>query len=82
MDLFGTGFGLKSVSADTSLIAAISAAIAMDDVCAGQMIEVSSTPGCIILEGSVPSLAAIRAKEIARNVAGGALVLDRMLWRD
>lgn len=82
MTFFHWGLQPEDQLPNPGLATAITSVIAVDETCAGCSISVTSAPGYIILEGIVPTKVALRAKEIAREVAGNRQVLDRMFWKD
>lgn len=82
MDFFSWGLHAVSRSTDCGLVLAVQSAIAVDEICSGWNLVVRSAPGYIILEGAVPTKVALRAEEVAREVAGNRRILDRMSWTD
>lgn len=82
MVIFGGDLGPREYRNDAGLASSVSSAIAIDSVCAGHVIIVTTLPGCIVLEGTVPCHVAMRAKEIARDVVGAGFLLDRMYWKE
>lgn len=66
-------------AAGAGLRASLAAAIAYDDVCCQCEIEITYTAQAIILTGRATPAAAIRAREIIREIAGSAPVWDRTI---
>lgn len=66
-------------AAGAGLRASLAAAIAYDEICCTCQIEITYTAQAIILTGRVSPAAAVRAREIIREIVGSASVWDRTI---
>ncbi|GMB81223.1 hypothetical protein NN6n1_20060 [Shinella zoogloeoides] len=67
-------------AAGAGLRASLTAAIAYDEICCTCRVEITFTAQAIILSGRVPPAAALRARQIIREIVGNAPVWDRTIW--
>lgn len=65
--------------ASAGLRASLAAAIAYDDICSQCQIEITYTAQAIILSGRATPAAAVRARQIIRDIVGSAPVWDRTI---
>lgn len=72
----GGGFGAQ----EYGLRASIRAAIAYDELCSGQKIELVFEAQAIVIHGRVPPDVARRVRVIIYEVAGPTPVWDRTFW--